>query len=225
MQQYEYEVSAELSTGALIAIIVVSLAITVFMIAAMWRLFTKAGQPGWAAIVPIYNTIVLLRIVGRPWWWLLLMLIPLVNFIILIIVYIDLARSFGKGTGFGVLMVFFSYVCIPILAFGSARYVGPAGGDGGGQPRVPEPPYPPQQYPGGPYQQQYPGQPYPGQPYPQGQQYPQGQYPQGQYPQGQQYPGQGYPPPQYPGQQPYPGQPQPGQYPGQQYPGQQNTGQ
>lgn len=214
-QQYQYGGSAQISPGALIAVLLVGLAVAVLLIAAMWRVFTKAGQPGWAAIVPFYNTIVLLRVVGRPWWWLLLMFIPLVNVILAIIVYLDLAKSFGKGTGFGVATIFFSYICIPILAFGDARYVGPAGA-GNGTHAYPGQQYPPQQYPGGPYQQQYPGQQYPGQQYP-GQQYPgqAGQYPQ----QGQQYPGQqpgGYPygtPPQYPGQQ-GPGQ----QYPGQQYP-------
>lgn len=210
-EQYQYQANTQISPGGLIAVLLVSLAFTVFLIAAMWRVFTKAGQPGWAAIVPFYNTIVLLRIVGRPWWWLLLMFIPLVNLVLLFIVYIDLAKSFGKGTGFGVLTVFFSYICIPILAWGDARYVGPAGSGGG------QPPYPGQPQPSGPYQQQYPGHQYPGQQYP-GQAYgaPQ-QYP----PQGQQYPGQQNPygmPPQYPGQQ-YPGQQNPGQqYPGQQYP-------
>jgi Family of unknown function (DUF5684) len=215
-QQYQYGASTTMSPGALIVVLLVSLAFSVFLIATMWRVFTKAGQPGWAAIVPFYNTVVLLRIVGRPWWWLLLMFIPFVNIVLLFIVYIDLAKSFGKGTGFGVLTVFFPYVCLPILAFGDARYVGPAGSGG-------QPPYPGQQYPGGPYQQQYPGQQYPGQQYP-GQQYPGQQYGGQQYggqqqtpPQGQQYPGQ------QPGGYPYgtPPQGQPQQYPGQQYPGQQ----
>src|SRR5262249_50641242 len=77
------------------------LAFTILMIAAWWKIFTKAGQPGWACIIPIYNLYVWCKIVGRPWWWILLMLIPFVNFIILIILMIDLAKSFGKGVGFG----------------------------------------------------------------------------------------------------------------------------
>ena len=92
--------------------------------------FTKAGQPGWAAIVPVYNLIVLLQIVGRPLWWILLMLIPLVNFVIAILVYIDLAKSFGKSTGFGIGLVFLSFIFFPILGFGDARYIGPGGGQG-----------------------------------------------------------------------------------------------
>ena len=68
----------------------------------MWKVFTKAGQPGWASIIPIYNLYIWCKIVGRPWWWILLMLIPFVNFIICIILCIDLAKSFGKGVGFGI---------------------------------------------------------------------------------------------------------------------------
>ena len=78
------------------------LAFTILMLAAWWKIFTKAGQPGWACIIPIYNLYVWCKIVGRPWWWILLMLIPFVNFIIAIILLIDLAKSFGKGVGFGI---------------------------------------------------------------------------------------------------------------------------
>jgi hypothetical protein len=106
----------------------VMMAFVVVMIAAMWKVFTKAGQPGWAAIVPIYNAIVLLQIVGRPLWWIVLFLIPLVNFIVAIMVAIDLAKSFGKGTGFAMGLVFLGIIFYPILGFGSARYIGPAAG-------------------------------------------------------------------------------------------------
>ncbi|MDA3627567.1 DUF5684 domain-containing protein [Saccharopolyspora oryzae] len=112
---------------AVTPIILISLAFALLMIAAAWRLFSKAGQPGWAAIIPFYNTIVSLRIAGRPGWWLLLMFIPLVNVVVAIIFALDLAKSFGKGTGFGVLTFLFPVICIPILGFGGARYVGPGG--------------------------------------------------------------------------------------------------
>lgn len=102
------------------------LAIWVLLIASMWMTFAKAGKPGWAAIVPIYNLWVLLEIVGRPGWWLILMLIPFVNFIILIIVCIDLAKSFGKGAGFGIGLLLLGFIFFPILGFGSDTYVGPA---------------------------------------------------------------------------------------------------
>jgi hypothetical protein len=91
----------------------------------MWKVFTKARQPGWASIIPIYNLYVWCKIVGRPWWWILLMLIPLVNFIILIILSIDLAKSFGKGAGFGIGLALLGIIFWPILGFGSAQYQGP----------------------------------------------------------------------------------------------------
>ena len=94
------------------------------MIASMWTIFSKAGKPGWASIVPIYNLIVLLEIVGKPWWWLFLMLIPIVNIVILIIVYHNLSLSFGKGGGFTVGLILLGIIFLPILAFGDAKYVG-----------------------------------------------------------------------------------------------------
>ena len=106
-------------------IIVIYLAIIVLMIASMWTIFSKAGKPGWASIVPIYNTIVLLEIVGKPWWWLFLMLIPIVNIVILIIVYHNLSLSFGKDGGFTVGLILLGIIFLPILAFGDAKYVGP----------------------------------------------------------------------------------------------------
>jgi len=101
------------------------LALIVVVIAGMWKMYAKAGQPGWASIIPIYNIIVMLRMVGRPLWWILLLFIPIVNFVIAIIVMIDLAKSFGKGVGFALGLAFLSPIFIPILGFGSARYVGP----------------------------------------------------------------------------------------------------
>ena len=92
----------------------------------MWKLFTKAGQPGWASIIPIYNTYILCKIVGKPGWWVLLFFIPLVNLIIAVILMVGLARSFGKGTGFGIGLVFLSFIFIPILGFGDATYQGPS---------------------------------------------------------------------------------------------------
>ena len=110
------------------------------MIAAWWKIFTKAGQPGWACIIPIYNLYVWCKIVGRPWWWILLMLIPLVNFIILIILFIDLAKSFGKGVGFGIGLILLPIIFFPILGFGSAQYQGPTARSlGTGQRRFPRP--------------------------------------------------------------------------------------
>ena len=110
--------------------IIVALLVAVLMIAACWKVFTKAGQPGWASIIPIYNFYVLCKIVGRPGWWLLLMLIPFVNFIIAIILSIDIAKSFGKGVGFGLGLFVLGVIFVPILGFGSAQYQGPSAGGG-----------------------------------------------------------------------------------------------
>jgi Family of unknown function (DUF5684) len=108
--------------------LIVALLITVIMIAAMWKIFTKARQPGWACLIPIYNIYVLCQIVGRPGWWVILMFIPFVNFIIAIIFCIDLAKSFGQGVGFGLGLVFLGFIFCPILGFGSAQYQGAAAG-------------------------------------------------------------------------------------------------
>jgi hypothetical protein len=104
------------------------LAVTILMIAACWKIFTKAGQPGWAAIIPIYNWYILCKIVGRPGWWVILFFIPFINFIIGIIVCIDLAKSFGKGVGFAIGLILLGVIFFPILGFGSAQYQGPAAG-------------------------------------------------------------------------------------------------
>lgn len=103
--------------------VIIYLAFIIFMIAAMWKIYEKAGQPGWAVIIPIYNIIILLRIVGKPWWWLLLMLIPIVNVVILIMVYHQLSLSFGKEAGFTVGLIFLGFIFIPILGFGDAKYI------------------------------------------------------------------------------------------------------
>jgi len=108
--------------------LIVWLAIVVFIIAALWKVFAKAGQPGWAAIIPIYNGYVLCKIAGRPGWWIILFFIPIVNIIVTAIVSIDVAKSFGKGTGFGIGLWLLGIVFYPILGFGSAQYQGPAAG-------------------------------------------------------------------------------------------------
>ena len=104
----------------------IGLVFTIIFIAAGWLVYAKAGQPGWAVIIPIYNLLVMLRIVGRPWWWILLMLIPFVGFIIGIIVTIDLAKSFGRGIGFAIGLILLGPIFYLILAFGGSQYIGPA---------------------------------------------------------------------------------------------------
>ncbi len=151
---YNYSSSSGDAAGGILALIfsacysLFMLAVAVLLIAAMWKLFTKAGKPGWAAIVPIYNIIVLLEVVGRPTWWVVLYLIPFVNIVILLIVWIDLAKSFGKDVAYGLGLFFLPFIFLPMLGFGKAAYVGPSVA------AAPQAPYPPQPYgapPAAPY--------------------------------------------------------------------------
>ncbi len=102
-------------------------AIMVLMIVSMWKIFEKAGKPGWACIVPIYNMIILFEIVGKPWWWLLLLFIPIVNIVFAIWTMNLLSKSFGKSEGFTIGLIFLGFIFLPILAFSDATYGGPAG--------------------------------------------------------------------------------------------------
>lgn len=96
------------------------------IIVTTWKLYRKANKPGWASIVPVYNYVVLLEIVGRPIWWILLSFVPLVNVYVAFVVALDLAKSFGKSTGFGVANFFVPFITYPILAFSkNVRYAGP----------------------------------------------------------------------------------------------------
>ncbi|MHC4575241.1 MAG: DUF5684 domain-containing protein [Planctomycetota bacterium] len=103
---------------------VIYLALVIFQMIAMWKVFTKARQPGWAIIIPIYNMYVLLKVAGKPGWWLVLMFIPLVNIVIGILMSVGIANNFGKGVGFAIGLIFVPIIFYPILAFGSAEYAG-----------------------------------------------------------------------------------------------------
>lgn len=107
--------------------IVLLLLIVVAIIAAIWKTFEKAGQPGWAAIVPIYNLYIMVKMVGKPGYWVVLMLIPIVNYVFLIWTYNLISKSFGKGVGFTLGLIFLGPIFWMILGFGSAQYQGPAG--------------------------------------------------------------------------------------------------
>ena len=111
-----------LAAGMGIAFTICYFAVLLLIVIGLWKVFVKAGKPGWASIVPIYNVIVLLEIAGKPLWWFILMLIPFVNFIVAIIVLIAVARNFGKGVGFALGMVFLPFIFIPMLGFGDAKY-------------------------------------------------------------------------------------------------------
>jgi hypothetical protein len=118
------------SSGGSAIVGIIYLGIMALMIASMWKINTKAGQPGWACLVPFYNIIVMLKIAGKPAWWLVLMFIPLVNIVVAIMMTAGLARAFGKGTGFTVGLLLLGLVFYPILAFGDAEYQGTDGTPG-----------------------------------------------------------------------------------------------
>jgi hypothetical protein len=115
--------SGSIFGGAVVGIF--CLALLLVMIGSAWRVFTKAGQPGWAILVPIYNLVVLMRIIGKPGWWWLLMYIPIYGIWIAWKTVSLLAQSFGQSTGFALGMLFLGPIFYPILGFGSARYSGP----------------------------------------------------------------------------------------------------
>lgn len=99
------------------------LPLIVFSIIANWKIYEKAGKPGWAVLIPVYNTIVLLEIVRKPIWWIALMFIPIANLVIIILIYIELARVFGQDSGFALGLIFLSPIFIMILGFGDAKYI------------------------------------------------------------------------------------------------------
>ena len=107
--------------------IILYLAFILLILISYWKIYTKAGKPGWACLVPIYGTIVLLQVIGKPWWWLIMFCIPVVNLIFLIMATNLLSKSFGKETGFTIGLILLPIIFIPILGLGSAKYNGPAG--------------------------------------------------------------------------------------------------
>lgn len=109
-----------ISSGTVIA----ALAVAIVSIIAQWKIFTKAGKPGWAAIIPFYNMYTLFEVAGMNGWMFLLMLLPIVNIVIMIMLYVNLAKSFSKSTGFAVGLIFLNFIFMLILGFGSDQYVG-----------------------------------------------------------------------------------------------------
>lgn len=106
--------------------LIIWLAVVLLIVASLWKVFTKAGKPGWACLVPIYNLIVLLEIAGKPAWWIVLFLIPLVNLVVCILTCISLAQNFGKSTGFAMGLIFLPFIFYPVLGFGDAQYMAKA---------------------------------------------------------------------------------------------------
>lgn len=120
-----YQSASSMGTGYGIAYLVFLLVFYALIIVANWKIFTKAGKPGWASIIPFYNLYVLFEIVGMNGWLFLLLCLPIVNIVMMIILYINLAKAFGKGTGFIIGLIFLPNIFTLILAFGSAQYQGP----------------------------------------------------------------------------------------------------
>lgn len=159
--QYDYSYEAPVTTSTnsgdagmgLIVGLIILLIIAIPSIAGLWKVFIKAGKPGWAAIVPFYGWWVWMQVIGRQpsWFWAYVALtvagiIPLIGLfasvallVITIIISIDLAKSFRKGTGMGVLIALLPFIGLPILGFGNSTYAGPAAAEKG---TVAEPPYP-----------------------------------------------------------------------------------
>ncbi len=98
----------------------------ILIIVAQWKIFQKAGKPGWACLIPIYNIIVLLEIIKKPVWWIFLFFVPFVNIIIGIVMVYNLSKAFGKGTGFTLGILFLPFIFLPILGFGKSVYAQPA---------------------------------------------------------------------------------------------------
>ncbi len=116
------DAGASAAAGIGAGMMILYFAIVIFMLIVGWKIFTKAGKPGWGCIIPIYNIILMLEITSRPTWWIVLWIFfsPIMS----IIFCFDLAKAFGKGTGFGFGMLFLGIIFYPILAFGDAQYVG-----------------------------------------------------------------------------------------------------
>jgi hypothetical protein len=125
----DYPATTEYATPAQTGSPLGSLVILVFVIltvVAYWKIFEKAGVPGWKALIPIYNIYILLQIIGKPWWWLLLFLVPIVNWVMWLLVAINVGKAFGKGLAWSIILLFLlPIVGAYLLAFSDAKYSKP----------------------------------------------------------------------------------------------------
>lgn len=100
----------------------------VFQAVCYWKIFEKAGRPGWQGIIPVANLYFLTEMLGKPiWWFIVILLVPCANIVFIVMLNIELAKAFGKTTGYGILLTLFGIIFLPILAFGNAKFEGPAG--------------------------------------------------------------------------------------------------
>lgn len=95
------------------------------LLAGMWKIFEKAGKPGWAAIVPIYNLWVLNEIAGKEVLWFILALVPCVNIVALVMIWMDVAKNFGKDPMYGLGLALLGPIFAPLLGFSNAKYQPP----------------------------------------------------------------------------------------------------
>ena len=134
------QANSELQDVSMVPFIIVlgiMLVVVGFTIAAIWKMFVKAGNPGWASLVPIYNILLMLKMIGRPAWYIILLFIPGVNVVFGVIMAFGMARSFGKGIPFALGMLLLSPIFVMILGFGDAQYVGPMGPSYRRGPKIP----------------------------------------------------------------------------------------
>lgn len=118
-----YNASAESASVSPVVWVVYAI-IMIVELAALWKLFVKAGKPGWAVLIPIYNVLVMIEIAKKEWWYILLLLIPFVNFVVNIMITVAFVKAYGKDNAFAVLTIFFAPIMYPILAFGDSQYQG-----------------------------------------------------------------------------------------------------
>ena len=123
MESYDAAYAAAAS-GVSAVYSIISLAVTVLTLVAMWKIFVKAGKAGWKCLIPFYNTYCLYDIAWGNGWLFLLMFVPCVNIVVWIMMIFKLSKAFGQGTGFGFGLLFLNTIFILILGFGSAEYVG-----------------------------------------------------------------------------------------------------
>ncbi len=100
----------------------IALLLCIIWFVGMWRVFEKAGEPGWAALIPFYNLWVMVRMGGKPWWWFFMFLIPLVNLVFLLLLSLAMAKKFDQPVIFGIALFLFPFIFYMIIGFSDMRY-------------------------------------------------------------------------------------------------------
>src|SRR5688572_22834092 len=107
---------------ALVCNCIIPLAIAILVISGMWKLFEKAGRPGWAAIIPFYNMYIVTELAGRDIIWFILLLVPCVNIVAAVMIWMDFAKNYGKDPIWGLGLAFLPMIFVPLLGFSNAQY-------------------------------------------------------------------------------------------------------